>query len=50
MMLGGWSNIHNGPIVCVSVTTPEGESFLTETVDTSGHVHTAEYLEVACLP
>ena len=30
---------------CVSVTTPEGESYLTETVDTSGHAHTAEYLE-----
>ena len=45
MMLDGWSNIHNEPIVCVSVTTPEGESYLTETVDTSGHAHTAEYLE-----
>ena len=45
MMLDGWSNIHNEPIICVSVTTPEGESYLTETVDTSGHAHTAEYLE-----
>ena len=27
------------------MNTPEGESYLTETVDTSGHAHTAEYLE-----
>ena len=26
MVLDGWSNIHNEPVVCVSVTTPEGES------------------------
>ena len=45
MMLDGWSNVHNEPIVCVSVNTPEGESYLTETVDTSCHSHTAEYLE-----
>ena len=45
MMLDGWSNIHNEPVVCVSVTTPEVESYLTETVDTSGHAHTAECLE-----
>lgn len=45
MALDGWSNIHNEPIVCVSVTTPDGDSFLTETVDTSGHPHTAEYMQ-----
>ena len=45
MMLDGWSNIHNEPVICVSVTTSDGESYLTETVDTSGHAHTAEYLK-----
>ncbi|KAI6651859.1 Transposase [Oopsacas minuta] len=39
MMLDGWSNIHNEPVVCVSVTTSDGDSYLTETVDTSG-MHT----------
>ena len=45
MMLDGWSNIHNEPVICVSVTTSDGDSYLTETVDTSGHAHTAEYLQ-----
>ena len=45
MMLDGWSNIHNEPVVCVSATTSNGDSYLTETVDTSGHAHTAEYLQ-----
>ena len=31
--------------MCVSVTTPEGENYLSETVDTSGHAHATEYLE-----
>ena len=29
----------------MSVTTFDGDSYLTETVDTSGHAHTAEYLQ-----
>ena len=45
MMLAGWSNIHNEPVICVSVTTSDGDSYLNETVDTSGHAHTAEYLQ-----
>ena len=45
MMLDGWSHVHNEPIVCVSVTTPDGQSYLTQTVDTSGHGHTADYLQ-----
>ena len=28
MMLDGWSNVHNEPIVCASVTTPDGQSYL----------------------
>ena len=48
MSLDGWSNVHNDPIVCVSITTPEGETYLADTVDTSGHPHTSDYLtEVA---
>ena len=43
-MLDGWSNIHNEPVVCVSLTRSDGDSYLTETVDTSGHARTAEYL------
>ena len=44
----GWSNVHNEPIVCVSVTTPEGDSYLTQTLDTSGNKHTVDYMtEVA---
>ena len=45
MALDGWSNIHNEPVVCVSVTTTDGKNYLTETVDTSGEKHTAEYLQ-----
>ncbi|KAI6649837.1 Transposase [Oopsacas minuta] len=44
LSLDGWSNVHNEPVVCVSVTTDKGETFLTETIDTSGHSHTSEYL------
>ncbi|KAB0803242.1 hypothetical protein PPYR_00212 [Photinus pyralis] len=45
MVLDGWSNIHNEPIVCCSVVTQNGESVLVETVDTSGNAHTADYLK-----
>ena len=27
MSLDGWSNVHNEPVVCVSVTTPDGQSY-----------------------
>lgn len=40
----GWSNVHNEPIICITVTCKDGEVYLVETVDTSGHSHTAEYL------
>ena len=45
MALDGWSNIHNEPVVCATVTTPDGHTYLTETVDTSGNQHTSDYLE-----
>ena len=44
MALDGWSNIHNEPIVCATITTAEGEVYITDTIDTSGNSHTAEYL------
>ena len=39
-----WSNVHYEPVVCVTVTTDKGETFLTETIDTSEHSHNSEYL------
>ncbi|XP_053891051.1 dnaJ homolog subfamily C member 9 isoform X1 [Malaclemys terrapin pileata] len=45
LSLDGWSNVHNDPVVCACVTTEEGNVFLTETIDTSGNAHTAEYLQ-----
>lgn len=44
MSIDGWSNIRNEPIICVTITTEEGRSFLYHTIDTSGHPHTADYL------
>ena len=44
LSLDGWSNVHNEPVVCVSVTTDKGDSFLTDTIDTSGCAHTSDYL------
>ncbi|KAM7168759.1 ligand-dependent nuclear receptor corepressor-like protein isoform 12-T13 [Macrochelys suwanniensis] len=45
LSLDGWSNVHNDAVVCACVTTEEGNIFLTETIDTSGIAHTAEYLQ-----
>lgn len=45
MALDGWSNLHNEPVVCVSVTSPDGHCYLTDTIDTSGNAHTADYLK-----
>lgn len=41
----GWSNIHNEPVICVTVTTKTGNVYLIDTIDTSGKAHTAENLE-----
>lgn len=49
MSLDGWSNVHNEPVVCCSVTTEYGESFLVKTIDTSGNAHTSEYLKTIAL-
>jgi len=48
LSLDGWSNIHNDPIVCTSVVNDEGKFYLLDTIDTSGHPHTADYLLELC--
>jgi len=46
--LDGWSNVHNEPVICATVTSTDSEIFLVDTVDTSGNSHTSDYLvEVA---
>ncbi len=48
MALDGWSNVRNEPIVCICVTTSDGKTYPTMTVNTAGNAHTAAYLaEVA---
>lgn len=49
MALDGWSNVHNDPILCVSVSDIlDGCTHLTETIDTEDKGHTSDYLlEVA---
>lgn len=42
--LDGWSNVHNEPIVCMTITTKNGDVYLVDTIDTSGNSHTADYL------
>lgn len=39
----GWSNVYNEPSVCVTVTH-NGDVHLADTINTSGHSHTSEYL------
>lgn len=48
MSIDGWSNVHNEPVVCATITTEEGQAFLYETIDTSGQPHTSEYLTEIC--
>ena len=45
MELDGWSNVHNEPVVCCSVTTSDGDTYLTSTIDTQENRHTADNLE-----
>jgi len=44
MCLDGWSNVHNDPLVCCSVIRSNGDTYLVDTIDTSGFPHTADYL------
>ena len=46
MELDGWSNIHQEPIVCCSITTFKGDHFLTTTIDTGDERHTGDNLEI----
>lgn len=43
--IDGWSNTHNEPIICASITFEDGTNHLVSTIDTSGNPHNAEYLE-----
>ena len=45
MELDGWSNVHNDPLICCSVTTTKGDTFLSSTIDTNDERHTADNLE-----
>lgn len=42
LAIDGWSNVHNEPVVCASLTS-EGKVFLVSTVDSQAR-HTAEHL------
>lgn len=45
LTLDGWSNVHNDPIIGICVTDIEtNQVHLLESIDSSGHGHTAEYL------
>ena len=46
MAIDGWSNIHNEPIICSSITDLSGKTIISETIDTSGNAHNAEYLAI----
>lgn len=44
LSIDGWSNIRNDPIVCSCVTC-DGKTVLVDTIDTTDHHHTGDYLE-----
>ncbi|KAL4092430.1 hypothetical protein QTP88_026931 [Uroleucon formosanum] len=45
MSMDGWSNIHNEPVVCISVyDVTEKAVYLVETIDTQDNSHNSEYL------
>ena len=44
MSIDGWSNVHNESVVCTTVTTMNSDIYLADTIDTSGHSHTSDYL------
>jgi hypothetical protein len=44
MSLDGWSNVHNEPIICAAVTDSNGDTYVTDTIDTSGNRHDMDYL------
>ena len=40
----GWSHAHNEPAACAKVTTMNSDIYLADTIDTSSHSHTSDYL------
>ena len=44
MSIDGWSTVHNEPVVCATVTTMNSDIYLADTIDTSSHSHTSDYL------
>ena len=44
MALDGYSNIRNEPIKYASLTKNDGDTTLMKTIDTSGNVHSSQYL------
>jgi len=44
MILEGWSNIKNEPIICCSISNDSGHNILVETTDSSENAHTGDYL------
>lgn len=49
MSLDGWSNVHNEPLICCSITTPEGKSVLVDIQCTSVDRHTSKNLKNVAL-
>ena len=44
MSIDGWNNVHYEPVVCATVTTMNSNIYLADTIDTSSHSHTSDYL------
>ena len=44
MNIDGWSNVHNEPAVCATITTMNSDIYLADIINTSGHSHTSDYL------
>ncbi|CAN7991590.1 unnamed protein product [Ixodes pacificus] len=44
MNIDGGSNVHNEQVICVNVTDETGQTFLVDTIDTTAHSHTSDYL------
>ena len=44
MILEGWSNIKNEPIICCSISNDSEHNILVETTDSSENAHTCDYL------
>ena len=37
--------MHNGPVICVTVTDADGNSYLADTIDTAGHAHDSQSIK-----